>query len=109
MSGKLEKIRIPDDIDYKSIQHISIETRDKLEKHWNNKINFTVLLYDNIPIKNKKMLREKLEANNFTVIDTSDLTKEDLNSEKYLMQDNLHPTEAAWDLLTPKIIKTLGL
>ena len=86
-----------------------VETRDKLEKHWNNKINFTVLLYDNIPIKNKKMLREKLEANNFTVIDTSDLTKEDLNSEKYLMQDNLHPTEAAWDLLTPKIIKTLGL
>lgn len=32
MSGKLEKIRIPDDIDYKSIQHISTETRDKLTK-----------------------------------------------------------------------------
>ena len=32
MSGKLEKIRIPDDIDYKSIQHISTETRDKLVK-----------------------------------------------------------------------------
>lgn len=32
MSGKLEKIKIPDDIDYKNIQHISIETRDKLAK-----------------------------------------------------------------------------
>ena len=32
MSDKLEKIRIPEDIDYKSIQHISIETRDKLAK-----------------------------------------------------------------------------
>ena len=32
MSDKLEKIRIPDDIDYKTIQHISIETRDKLAK-----------------------------------------------------------------------------
>jgi tRNA uridine 5-carboxymethylaminomethyl modification enzyme len=32
MSDKLEKIRIPDDIDYKSINHISIETRDKLAK-----------------------------------------------------------------------------
>ena len=32
MSGKLEKMRIPDDIDYKSIQHISTETRDKLAK-----------------------------------------------------------------------------
>ncbi len=32
MSGKLEKIRIPEDIDYKSIKHISTETRDKLAK-----------------------------------------------------------------------------
>ena len=32
MSGKLEKIRIPEDIDYKNIKHISTETRDKLAK-----------------------------------------------------------------------------
>ena len=32
MSDKLEKIRIPENIDYKSILHISTETRDKLEK-----------------------------------------------------------------------------
>ena len=32
MSDKLEKIRIPADIDYSKIQHISTETRDKLEK-----------------------------------------------------------------------------
>ncbi len=32
MSDKLEKIKIPDDIDYKEIKHISIETRDKLAK-----------------------------------------------------------------------------
>ena len=32
MSDKLEKIRIPSDIDYSKIQHISIETRDKLAK-----------------------------------------------------------------------------
>lgn len=31
-SGKLEKYRIPDDIDYSKIDHISSETRDKLEK-----------------------------------------------------------------------------
>lgn len=29
---KLEKYRIPDDVDYSKIQHISTETRDKLEK-----------------------------------------------------------------------------
>jgi tRNA uridine 5-carboxymethylaminomethyl modification enzyme len=32
MSDKLEKIRIPQDIDYTKIQHISTETRDKLNK-----------------------------------------------------------------------------
>ena len=32
MSGKLEKVRIPDDIDYSSIKHISTETKDKLAK-----------------------------------------------------------------------------
>ena len=32
MSDKLEKIRIPDDIDYNKIRHISTETRDKLNK-----------------------------------------------------------------------------
>lgn len=31
-SGKLEKFRIPDDIDYTKIDHISSETRDKLNK-----------------------------------------------------------------------------
>lgn len=31
-SSKLEKYRIPDDVDYSKIQHISTETRDKLEK-----------------------------------------------------------------------------
>ena len=32
MSSKLEKIRIPENIDYSKIQHISLETRDKLSK-----------------------------------------------------------------------------
>lgn len=31
-SGKLEKYRIPENIDYSQIQHISTETREKLEK-----------------------------------------------------------------------------
>lgn len=31
-SGKLEKFRIPEDIDYEKIKHISTETREKLEK-----------------------------------------------------------------------------
>lgn len=85
------------------------QTRDVLEKEWNNKIKFNVILYDDVPVNcgipNKEAIKKKLKENDFNVIDIDDLTDEDLNSEKYLMQDNLHPTEAAWDLLTPKIIE----
>lgn len=31
-AGKLDKFKIPDDIDYKAIQHISSETKEKLDK-----------------------------------------------------------------------------
>jgi tRNA uridine 5-carboxymethylaminomethyl modification enzyme len=31
-AGKLEKFRIPDNIDYSKIEHISSETKEKLEK-----------------------------------------------------------------------------
>lgn len=88
--------------------HYFVETRKMLEEKWQNKINFTVILYDNTPIYYKDLLTQKLKGNNFNVIDTSELTTKNLNSETYLMQDNLHPTEKAWDLLTPKIIKRLN-
>ena len=32
-AGKLDKFRIPDDIDYDKIDHISSETKDKLKKN----------------------------------------------------------------------------
>ena len=54
-------------------------------------------------------MAQRLEAEGFKVICTEDFTKENLNSKEYLMQDNQHPTEKAWDLLTPIIIKKLGL
>ncbi len=84
-----------------------LETRKSLEQHWNNKIKFTVILYENKPIAYKSLLKQKLLENNFNVIETSELTNEDLDTGIYLMPENLHPTEAAWDLLTPKIAERL--
>lgn len=84
-------------------------TKEELEKKWNKKVNFYVILYEDYDISNKDKLREKLETNGFHVISTKELTNENLSNEKYMMQDNHHPTEAAWDLLTPKIIEKLEL
>lgn len=86
-----------------------VETRNILEKRWNKKIKFNIIFYNNFKIEHQDILRKKLEDNGFKTVVISELTDENLNSEEYLMQDNLHPTEAAWDLLTPKIIDKLGM
>ena len=85
------------------------ESKKELETHWNKKVKFYILMYDNLDILYKNEIKKKLEENGFIVISTSELTNENLLSEKYLMLDNYHPTEAAWDLLTPKIIEKFGL
>ena len=85
-----------------------IETRNELEKHWNNKIKFNIIFYDFedfTPFIHKELLKKKLKENGFNVIDTKEITNENLKSEKYFMNDNYHPKEAAWDLLLPEIIK----
>lgn len=86
-----------------------VESRKELEKKLNKKIKFCIIFYEDWPILYGSLLKEKLEKNGFIVTSTNELTDEDLANEKYLMQDNHHPTEAAWDLLTPKIIKKLKL
>ena len=86
-----------------------IESRKELEKKLNKKIKFYIIFYKDCEILYEDTLKEKLKKNGFFVTSTNELTDEDLASEKYLMQDNHHPTEAAWDLLTPKIIEKFGL
>ena len=83
-----------------------VKSREELEKHWNKKVNFIVILYEGV--KYSDLLREKLGKNGFVVVDVPSLTNENLDEPQYKMQDNWHPTEAAWDLLTPLIVEDLG-
>lgn len=78
-----------------------IESKKQLEEHWNKKINFVVIIYDDT--FSGEELKNKLEHNGFYVIDKEKITKENLDSEKYRVPDG-HPNEAAWDLLTPLIV-----
>ncbi len=84
-----------------------IKTRENLEKRWNKKIDFIIVYYDNYPILYKETLFKKLEENNFKIIDTGKVTDINLSSPEYISQSNLHPTEKAWDVLTPIIAKEL--
>lgn len=85
-----------------------IETRKNLEEKWNTKVDFVVIYYNHW-LRYGDLLREKLEANGFKVINTNELTNENLFTNKYYSPTTLHPTEDAWDLLTPKIVEKLGL
>ena len=86
-----------------------IESRNELKKQWKNDIKFIVILYDCWEIPYKDLLCKKLKENGFSVYSVKSFTDENLMQEKYMMQDNYHPTEAAWDLLVPSFIEKLEL
>lgn len=85
-----------------------IKTRENLEKKWGTKVNFVVIYYNHW-LRHGDLLRKKLEENNFIVINSNQLTNENLFTDKYFSKETLHPTEDVWDLLTPKIVDFLEL
>ena len=85
-----------------AVKHF-VEAKNEMQKHWKN-TKYIVLFYDT---KNN-YIKEKLEENGYMVINTSDLTTENLSSSKY-MTDDCHPKEAVWDLLIPPLSEKLGL
>ena len=82
-----------------------IKTRENLEKKWHKKFKFTVIIFDKI--KYKDLLVKKLKENNFNIIETSNITKENLKDKKYFSQNTFHPTKEVWDLLAPLIAKKI--
>lgn len=83
-----------------------VKTRENLETRWNSKVDFVVVYYEN-DIKYSDLLSQKLESHGIKVINKNELTDEDLSDDKYFSQVTMHPTEAAWDLLTPLIAEKL--
>lgn len=80
------------------------ETRKNLENKWKKKIKFYILFYQD-KFLYSDLLKEKLEYNGFRVVELYKLTKENINSDKYKIQNDVHPNEAAWDLITPLFIE----
>lgn len=83
------------------------KSREMLEKRWNKKINFTVILYDDVPIKFQDLLIKKLKQNDFKVFVASEISGKNMRDEEYYSQVTEHPTKEAWDLLTPLIAEKI--
>ena len=88
-----------------ALEHF-VNAKNEMQKHWKNS-KFVVLFYDDA--KNDEYLKNKLEKNDFIVIETEKLIKEDLTKEEFLTEDKCHPNEKAWDLITPALIRELNL
>ncbi len=82
-------------------------SREAMEKRWGKKVKFIVIVYDDWHLNHTDVFIDKLKENNFIVLKVSDYIKADLNSPEYKMQDNLHPTERAYEELADAVVKNI--
>ena len=82
-----------------------IESKNEMQKHWKD-TKYVILFY--LDYYESEKFKADLEKAGYIVINANKLTDENLMSDKY-MQTNIHPNEAAWDLLTPLIAERLKL
>ena len=84
-----------------AVKHFKL-SKERMQKHWKN-TKYIVIFYDT----ENEFLKSELEKIGYTVITTKELTTENLQEEKYL--EYKHPTEEAWNLLTPLIAEKLSI
>lgn len=89
-----------------------IESKNVLNQHFPN-TKFVILKYYGADVPNSWFMKterwHELEKKGFIIVDTKDLVGRVLNKPEDLCPDILHPSEKAWDLVTPKLVKKLNL
>ncbi len=82
-----------------------IESKKEAEKHWKD-TKFVVLVYSEMGCEDWKAL----EKEGIKVVKVKDLTSENLDELKYkISETDAHPSELAWDVITPSLIKLLNI
>lgn len=92
---------------YSLIMEESLKTA---KKHYPN-VKFVILIYSNCYYPNKINVAgfKNLEKDGFIVVKTKDIIKEDLSAPIYHFGQDGHPTEKAWDVIVPALVKKLNL
>lgn len=82
-------------------------SRKEARKKYPN-VKFVVLVYG---FPDDRTLNDELKKKGFTVLYTYELLNsfDELSKRKYRTIDNLHPSEQAWDVLIPKLVKQLNM
>lgn len=98
---------IPKEKSFNLLKLFFKETKKEFDKHWKN-YKFIILIYDENPnIKNffKEIDWQDLEKEGFTIVSTSDLVGRTMNLPQDVISDNYHPSEKAWDIITPAFVQ----
>lgn len=105
--NKLKAKLIPFDKSIDFLSEFFIETKAEFDKHWKD-YKFIILVYDEDINNNfKKANWKKLKENGFTIISTYDLTGRYLSKSKDKIYDKYHPSEKAWNEITPPFSKMI--
>ena len=99
---------VSDEKYFKHFLALLLEMRKEMSKRWGNDVKCMLLYYDEED-KPYKYLKPKLKDNGFLVYSLKDLTNKNLLSQKYKIADKVHPSEEAWNIITPALVEKAGL
>lgn len=92
------------------LEYHFIDAKREMEKRWGNDIKFVVLFYDEKKYVTKmSSLISDLEKEGMIVVDINKLSNIDFKEEEYKLSGDTHPNAKAWEVLTPLLIRKLGL
>ena len=101
----LNKINGYNNKQYNRLFNYILESKKEAEKHWDNDVQFVVLMYSEI----NDDIKNRLKETGIEVISKEDF-KIDVNDEEYtISKNNTHPNAKAWDIIIPIIIDKLKI
>lgn len=94
-------------------KELFLESKKEIERYY-PQAKFIILKYSQSDISvynpNNQWIWEDLKKQGIQVVDTKDLTDENLNKPPYTQsEDDLHPSDEAWRIIVPKFIKKVGI
>lgn len=90
---------------YLAVMH---EIKKETQKHWGDDVKYLFIFFDANDFLYSN-LKPSLEKDGFQCLSLNELTNVDLSRSEYKAPDMAHPSEKAWELLTPLIIEKTGI
>ncbi len=113
VQNEIIKRNNPDD-EFDLLKLYLLESKKQVNRLYKNKgTKFVIIKYPNVDLHGYKHFEtnrwKELEKQGFIIIDFDDKIKKTLVKPEYLVEDGMHPSEKAWDLVIPLIVNKLSI